>query len=289
MDAGTLRVVSLASSSKGNAIYLEGGGRRVLVDAGVSCKRLVEGLEAIQRSPQSLDAVIITHEHSDHISGLERLARLCPQVPLLGTAGTAAACREAGIARVEGALRAGDTLALGGLTLTPFETRHDANEPIGLRIQAGALALGLCTDLGCTPFPVQEALEGVHLLILEANYDERMLANGPYPGFLKRRVAGDLGHLSNPQARELLRRLLHPGLGAVMLAHLSEKNNRPEVALTTVGQALWDEPEVLLGVLPAQGLGGPLDFQARAGRRPACAQPHAPLWCAPWAKLFAAG
>lgn len=289
MEAGKLNIASLASSSKGNALYIEAGGVRLLIDAGISARKLCQGLDSLQVPPGELDAIIITHEHQDHIRGLERFSRLHPHIPLLATAGTAEACRALGIDRVEACLRDGQSLRLGNAELIPFSTQHDAREPIGLRLEAGATSLGLCTDLGCTPFTVREALDGVHLLVLEANYDEAMLARGPYPGFLKRRVGGDQGHLSNLQARELLRRLLHPGLGAVLLAHLSEKNNRPEVALTAVGQALWEQEQVLLGVLPHHDPSPLLRFSRPAGEpRPLCHTPKASLWRSPWEALFAA-
>jgi phosphoribosyl 1,2-cyclic phosphodiesterase len=271
-------------------LYIEAGGVRLLVDAGISARKLGQGLDALQVPPGQLDALVITHEHQDHTRGLERFARLHPHIPILATAGTAEACRALGVEHVEACLRDGEPLNLGNLDLTPFATSHDAREPVGLRLDAGSISLGLCTDLGCTPFSVREALEGVHVLVLEANYDQEMLARGSYPGFLKRRVGGDLGHLSNLQARELLRRLLHPELGAVILAHLSEKNNRPEVALTAVGQALWEQEGILLGAFPHREPSELLHFSRPPGaQRPLCHTPKASLWRSPGEALFATG
>ncbi len=289
MEAGQLRIASLASSSKGNSIYIESGNTRLLIDAGVSAKRLMAGLKGLGVEPGSLTAMLITHEHGDHVKGLERFARLHPQVPLLATRGTAQACRKLKVDRIEACLEDGRELKLGDVSLRPFATSHDAAESVGMRFEIAGMSLGLCTDLGCTPFSVREALEGVNLLILEANYDGRMLATGPYPGFLKGRVGGDRGHLSNAQASQLLKHLLHPGLGAVMLAHLSEKNNRPEVALTAVGQALWDEVGVLLGAFPARETSPDLIFAADpSGGRPVCGPAGAEMWRSPWENLFAA-
>lgn len=228
----------IASGSSGNAVFVRLGDTRLLLDAGIPVPRIREGLADIGESLERLDAVLITHEHGDHIVGVPHLRPHIGDTPILCTDGTAAHLRRkakvGGIERVE----AGVALQLGGLTITPFATSHDAAEPVGYRIEDATTAIALATDLGESSPGVVHALLDCQLILLEANYCVDMLRQGPYPWFLKRRISSRKGHLSNDQMRELLRRVAGPRLQHVLLCHLSEENNAPGVAFNLASQAV---------------------------------------------------
>lgn len=226
----------LASGSKGNAIYVASGPTAILVDCGLSARELVRRLEISGLKAESLSAILITHEHRDHMTGARVLAKRL-RLPVLATRATWAACGDMLETRHQ-PFAAGEAFNLGCLSLQPFSTPHDAADPVGLVISAGAARLGLCTDLGQALGLVERRLAGCQALILESNHDPELLAQGPYPPWLKQRVRSRHGHLSNQQSAELLSRLHHPELGQVTLAHLSETNNRPELAAQAAAQAL---------------------------------------------------
>jgi phosphoribosyl 1,2-cyclic phosphodiesterase len=221
----------LSSGSKGNAVLLECGDTRVLIDAGISARRLAERLTAIGVAPQSIQALFLTHEHNDHVSGVTTAVKRW-RWPVHATAGTlrgAAALLGGASTHV---IKAGIAVNVGTLDLEPFRTSHDALEPVGFVAtsrQTGSRA-AIVTDLGCATDEVRGAVRHVDLLVVESNHDEGLLESGPYPWHLKRRVAGALGHLSNRAAGELTTGCLHRGLRQVVLAHLSEINNSPAVA-----------------------------------------------------------
>jgi phosphoribosyl 1,2-cyclic phosphodiesterase len=226
----------LASGSKGNAVYVRSGSTALLVDCGLSARELVRRMEFSGLDPLALKAILITHEHRDHMTGARVLAKRL-RLPVLATKATWAACGDMQQTRHQ-AFAAGETFTLGGLTLQPFSTPHDAADPVGLVISAGSARLGLCTDLGQALALVESRLAGCQALILESNHDPELLAQGPYPPWLKQRVRSRHGHLSNQQSAELLAKLHHPELGRVTLAHLSETNNRPQLAAQAAAGAL---------------------------------------------------
>ncbi|MCU0650310.1 MAG: MBL fold metallo-hydrolase [Gemmatimonadaceae bacterium] len=233
-----MRVTVLGSGSRGNAIVVEGGGMRVLVDAGFSPRALQARLAAARMAPESIDALLLTHEHTDHASGAaDAVARW--GWPVVATAGTFAALpalREA--SRM--VLTATSALALGALDVAAVPIAHDAREPVALVLadrHSGARA-AIALDLGRAPDDFAQALGPLDLLVIEANHDAQRLADGPYPAMLKRRISGGSGHLSNAQTAHLLGACARVGLGAVILAHLSETNNTPELALGAVRPAL---------------------------------------------------
>lgn len=211
----------------------------MLVDCGVTLRRLTLALARRGCTPAELDAVFVTHEHSDHLGGVFALQRR-HATPVWASRGTAAAAAErAGDAFIE-MLRAGDgaTLTIGALALTPFAVPHDAAEPLQLVCRAGTAQLGVVTDLGEPDDAVLRALQGCDALLLECNHDRAMLQQGPYPAWLKRRIGGARGHLANDQSSALLAACRHDGLRHVMAAHLSRHNNSPALALAALRFAL---------------------------------------------------
>ncbi len=225
----------LASGSSGNAVLFSSGSSSVLVDAGISALAIRRRLAACGRSIGEVDALAITHEHSDHIRGAEVLLRHNP-IPVWATAGTWSALpfrTQSG-----GELLSGQSLRLNGLTLTPVATSHDAAEPVAMIIDDGDIRAALCTDTGVMTPLLLERLRGCDLLLLEANHDADMLRHGPYPWFLKQRIASRHGHLANHQAQDALDRIAGPALKAVIGMHLSAENNRPDLVETALGNVL---------------------------------------------------
>jgi phosphoribosyl 1,2-cyclic phosphodiesterase len=231
---------SLGSGSSGNATLVEASGlvpTRLLVDCGLGIRQLAERLARCNLAISDIDAIFITHEHSDHI-GCALALSIRHKIPVWMSRGTYQAINEPDF---EGRLhlaRDGSDIAIGGLQLTPFTVPHDAREPLQLTCTDGAAKLGILTDLGhATPY-VLTRLKGCDGLLLEANHDADMLAVSSYPEFLKRRVGGLYGHLSNHTAIEILGHLIHSKLKHVVAAHLSAQNNTPTTVQLAFGQAL---------------------------------------------------
>lgn len=230
---------TLASGSSGNATYLRFGTTRILVDAGVSYGRIRDGLASFGESVDDLSALLLTHEHSDHVKGVQLLSEKHPDLAVFATAGTIEGCRDKyGWSPQAQVLSAGQKIEIGALSALPFRTSHDARESVGYRFDAPGFALGYATDLGQVTANVVESLKSCQALFLEANYDEELLRWSPYPAFLKRRISGRGGHLSNRQMSQLLQKVACPELETVVLCHLSEKNNSPARALAAAQQAL---------------------------------------------------
>jgi len=230
-----VRVTCFGSGSSGNTILVQAPDASVLIDAGVPVRRIRQGLAAAGIAIADLSAVLISHEHWDHVRSL---AALAPGLdcPILATAGTAHAL--AGTARTWERLEPDATLRIGSLAVTPLRVPHDAAEPVGFSIQDGDCAVSVFTDLGEPPPSLAAAIGHAQLVILEANYDTAMLARGRYPEHLKRRIRGPLGHLSNDDCGALLCVCLNGAAQDVWLAHLSENNNRPSLATVTVERHL---------------------------------------------------
>lgn len=223
-----MRVSILASGSSGNAVVVDTGDTRVLIDCGLSLRQLERRLRGSGLEVADLDAIIVTHEHTDHIGGLPTLLRKHP-MPVLATEGTLAAMALAAAVEVE-RIEAGREVRLGSLQLLPVGTSHDACEPIAVVAAHDSSRIGLVTDTGVMTELLLERLDGCRMLLLESNHDLDMLRWGPYPWPLKQRIASRTGHLSNQQAQAALERLAHAGLAAVVGMHLSRENNRPELA-----------------------------------------------------------
>jgi phosphoribosyl 1,2-cyclic phosphodiesterase len=232
-----MRLQPLASGSRGNATLVELGGRRVLVDAGLSAKALAERLAHIGVVPGELDAIVLTHEHEDHARGAARLSTK-HRVPVICSPATldALECAPDAFAGWH-PLEPGRLVDLGGITLEPFPVPHDA-VTLGFVLHGEGLRVGIATDLGHATTLVVERLKRCHVLMLEANHDERLLRDGPYPWSVKQRVGGRLGHLSNLETADLLRDVAGEECRAVVLAHLSEHNNRPALARQVCSTAL---------------------------------------------------
>jgi phosphoribosyl 1,2-cyclic phosphodiesterase len=240
-----MRVVPLASGSRGNATLVEFdrpghlfGPTRLLVDAGIAAREIARRLEQVGVTPASIRALLLSHEHEDHARGAASFSRR-HGVPVLSTAGTLDAL-DASPSHFAGwhRLVAGRTVPIDGVEVEPFTVSHDAADPLGFVVRGAGLRFGIATDLGQATAEVVERLRGCHVLMVESNHDDRMLAAGPYPRQLKRRVAGPLGHLSNEEAGSLVAQTAVSECRVVVLAHLSEQNNTEALARRAVGGAL---------------------------------------------------
>jgi len=230
----------LGSGSRGNSILLETSETRVLVDAGFSGRQIRRRLEVLEIPPDSISAILITHEHRDHTQGMGVFSRRF-KVPIYIARATARSCQR--LLGGDEELRfygAGAPVDLGDLSIEPFLTCHDAVDPLAVTVRqrGSGLKVGIATDLGTPTVSVRHALRDCDLLILEANHDDIMLRDGPYPWSVKSRIASRHGHLSNRAAAELGLELNHPRLAGVVLAHLSQECNDPDLALDVVGRAL---------------------------------------------------
>ncbi len=234
-----MRLIVLASGSSGNAALIESGGRAILLDAGISARETMRRIAAAGASDARIEAVLLTHEHSDHLRGARVLARQLG-VPVMATAGTLQACASS-LADVPETIeiRRGDEFAVAGMRITSFATAHDASDPCGYTFQSRrGHRLGIATDTGIITEEIAAALQGCHAIGLEANHDVTMLDRGPYPPFLKRRISGERGHLSNAAAAAALGSLAWSGLANVFALHISEQNNTPEHARAALATAL---------------------------------------------------
>ncbi len=237
-----MKVTVLGSGSKGNALVVECEEDRILVDAGFPARTLVARLRAARIEPESISALILTHEHSDHVAGARVAARRFGWT-VYATAGTIAEVpRLREVAPVPISPR--ETLALDTMQVRCVRIPHDGLDPIALTIESRSTGarLGVAYDIGHVTPTLEGALADLDALVLESNHDTEMLRNGPYPRSLQRRIAGGRGHLNNAGAARLAAALVHRGLRHVVLAHLSEQNNTPELARRTVGMALRRTP-----------------------------------------------
>ena len=224
-----MRVCLLASGSKGNSVFVESGETRLLIDSGLAATELVARLAAVGVDAAALNAILITHEHNDHVRGVGILARRM-KIPVVASYPTAREIapllRKVDVVEFE----TGHSFSFRDLLIDPFPVTHDAVDPVGFLIEGSEGMAGIATDFGVATRLVQEKLKRCRSLVLEFNHDEEMLLNGPYPWYLKQRIKSRHGHLSNNDSRTLLSDLLHDGLESLFLAHLSEVNNHPDVA-----------------------------------------------------------
>ena len=230
---------ALASGSSGNCISAGDEQTHILIDAGISCRRIAAALAGDGVNPEDISAVFITHEHADHITGVKVLAARY-HIPIFATEGTLRALRandrDGHLAKTDLIpVKADHEVTVGSLTVRPFTVTHDAAEPVAYRIENDSRAAAVCTDLGNYTDYTIENLTGLTALLLEANHDIRMLQAGPYPFPLKRRILSDYGHLCNEASGQLLTRIWHPGLRHILLGHISQENNLPELAALAVG------------------------------------------------------
>jgi phosphoribosyl 1,2-cyclic phosphodiesterase len=235
-----VRVVPLGSGSKGNVTLVEFGATRILVDAGLSAKDVAQRLEAIGVASESITCLLLTHEHHDHSRGVERFSKK-HKVPVACAPDTLEAMNLSYIhlARWH-AFEPGRPFEIGDVTVDPFHVPHDAARPVGFLLRGHGVRVGIATDLGHATTLVVERLRGSHVVMVEANHDDAMLRDGPYPWHLKQRVGGNQGHLSNDEAAALVAAVATDDCRAVILAHLSDQNNTPALARRAASMALAD-------------------------------------------------
>jgi len=232
-------VHTLASGSSGNALVISCNETHLLLDAGISCRRISTALRELELTPADLTAILITHTHTDHIAGLSTLLKRC-EAPVIGTRQTLWTLADrlgVGGGRLE-PLEPGAPAALGDCQVSAFPTSHDAPGSCGYRIDTGDGSVGVLTDSGFVTDEAAETLTGVDLAVLEANHDVETLQSGPYPYYLKRRILGAGGHLCNEEAARFAVALAGSGTEEIVLAHLSRENNTPAMALRAVETAL---------------------------------------------------
>jgi len=235
-----LAICILASGSRGNAVYVSGGSTSILIDAGLSGIEIERRLKSKELYPEDLDAILVSHEHTDHIQGVGVLARRFNLPVYISSKTENAAFSQLGNVRVIKNFECGSPFMIKDLSIHPFSISHDAEDPSGFTVNQNGTKIGIATDLGIATSMVKEHLKGCSLLILEANHDEDMLINGPYPWPVKQRIRSRTGHLSNEASKNLLKEVQHDRLKYVILAHLSETNNTPQKALSEVGRAITD-------------------------------------------------
>ena len=227
---------SLVSGSSGNALYLEHKNTKILIDCGISCARICEALKSIDVQPSDIDGVVITHEHSDHVSGVRVFTNKF---------GITAYSSEGTLGNIDcfrgEKVKAGETFEIGDVLVKPFRIPHDAAQPFGYSFILNDKKVSVATDMGKIDIEVAENIRGSEFVFLEANHDVNMLLEGPYPYYLKERIRGKDGHLSNDQCASLAVSLARTRTKKIVLGHLSNTNNTPEIAVKTVETALENE------------------------------------------------
>lgn len=252
---------SAASGSSGNCICLGSDQCHVMIDAGISGKRIEEGMNTYDYTTSDMDGVLITHEHSDHIQGLGVVARKYG-LPIYATKGTAdAILQSSSVGKIDPSLfhviEAGKTFFIGNLEIYPMSISHDAADPVAYLVSDGRHRVGVVTDLGYYDDDIVSHMEDLDALLLEANHDIHMLQVGAYPYPLKQRILGERGHLSNETSGQLLGQILHDGMQHILLGHLSKENNYDELAYETV------RLEISLGDNPYRGNDFPIEVAKR--------------------------
>jgi phosphoribosyl 1,2-cyclic phosphodiesterase len=257
----------LASGSRGNSTVIESSQARILVDAGISCRETFKRLKLIGLDPRQLSAIVITHEHSDHVYGLATLAKKL-NVPVFMTGATHQAWArslrdEAGeppkLARLE-IFSAGRSFQIADVTVSAFTIPHDAADPVGFTFRAEGTKIAVATDLGYIPASVCDHLRKCDVLVVESNHDLEMLRVGPYPWSVKQRVMSRVGHLSNESLAQFFAKDYDGGASYIVLAHLSEQNNHPEVARRAAESALGPQRTLLQNQLMLAAQDAPTDF-----------------------------
>lgn len=239
-EACSLSVCVLASGSKGNAIYVSDGETELLVDAGLSGIEIERRMAMAKLQPDSLSAIVVSHEHSDHVRGVGVLSRRYDLPVYISPHTHRATGKQLGRLFEVHPFEIGRSFQINDLSIHPFSTSHDAEDSAGFTFSCNGRKVGIATDLGVATGMVRQHLKACDILVLEANHDPEMLINGPYPWPLKQRIKSRNGHLSNEDSGDLLAEIKHDGLCHVILAHLSETNNTPEKALKAVELALGE-------------------------------------------------
>lgn len=233
-----MRVCTIASGSSGNCIYVGTDQTHLLIDAGVSGKKIEQGLNEIGLTGKDVDALLVTHEHQDHIKSLGVLSRRLGMPIYTSEKTYAAAAKDSRMGKIpEGLLhpvQADRQFTVGDIQVKAFSTSHDAVDPLGFRMESNGKSFAVATDLGCYNDYIIRHLQNLDVLLLESNHDVHMLEVGVYPYYLKQRILSDKGHLSNESAGQLLGNVLHDNMRNILLGHLSKENNYPALAYETV-------------------------------------------------------
>lgn len=239
-----MKIVSIGSSSSGNSYIVKAGSKNLLVDVGLSATKILSALETCSIEPEKVDAVLVTHEHIDHIKSVRTIAKKCPNADFYASRGTIAGCSNFGYVpenRLE-VVKRNDIIEFGDAKARVFKLSHDANEPVGYSIIADGEQLTIVTDTGVVTDEIYQEMRSADVLVMEANHEVEMLLHGDYPYSVKMRIKSDLGHLSNVSTGEMLARLLDERDSrkplTIMLAHLSDKNNTPYNARMTIEDIL---------------------------------------------------
>ena len=256
-----MEMFSIASGSSGNSICVGNETTHLLIDAGISGKRIEEGLNAYDYTTMDMDGVLITHEHGDHICGLGVIARKYG-LPIYASKGTIEAIKNTpSVGKIDESLFrpicGGEEFTIGDLQIHPMDISHDAAEPVAYVVGDGPKRVGVITDLGTYDEKIVQGIKGLDVLLLEANHDINMLQVGSYPYPLKQRILGERGHLSNERCGQLLGEILHDDMKHIFLGHLSKENNYPELAYETV------RLEITLGDNPYRGNDFPIEVAGR--------------------------
>lgn len=234
-----MRITVLGSGSSGNSTLLEVNGSGILVDAGFSCRELERRMRLVDFEPERIKAILLTHEHTDHIKGVEVFSKK-HRVPVYLSEGT----RESGLLDEYKTwlepFETGNAFSINGFDIHPFRIAHDAADPVGFVIRASGTAVGIGTDLGYVTRLIEEKFAGLDLLVFESNHDPEMLINGPYPWVLKQRISSRNGHLSNPEAADFIKSSITERTRHILLAHLSRTNNTPSLAMSACKAALME-------------------------------------------------
>jgi len=241
-----MKLLSIASGSSGNSIYIGSDYTNILVDAGISNKRIEEGLKSIGLSCSSINAICITHEHSDHIRALGVLSRKY-EIPVYATQGTIdAILKDYTLGEyshdIFRPIEPDKDFSIGDISVHPFSIYHDAADPVGYKFSADGKRAAIATDMGHFDDYIVNELMGLHAVLLESNHDIRMLETGSYPYYLKRRILSDCGHLSNENCGRLICRILNDDMRAIFLGHLSKENNYPDLAFEAVRCEITQDP-----------------------------------------------
>jgi len=233
-----MRFASLGSGSRGNSLIVEAGATRVLLDCGFSTRTMIERLARLSVTPDQIDAILVTHEHGDHVAGVFKFSSRFG-IPVYLTSGTCiAAVRGKAPSSEIHLIDSHGVFSIGGLEIQPFPVPHDAREPVQFVLSNGSLSLGVLTDTGVITQHVIDKLGCCNALVLECNHDLKLLAESSYPEVLKRRISGNFGHLDNQQAASLLQKIETRQLQHIVAAHLSEQNNHPELVVNALAEVL---------------------------------------------------
>ena len=255
-----LQFCSFASGSSGNSYLVKDDHTAVLVDAGISGKRILQGLEETDTPREMVSALLITHEHIDHVKSIPVLTKRIPDLRVYANRATWENIQRPVPGQAQRVFRTGEDFQVGQMTIRSFPVPHDAAEPVGFSIYSQGRQISICTDVGCITDEIYEEILDADLLLLEANHEREMLLMGRYPYPLKRRILSDHGHLSNETSGQLLCEILHDGLRHILLGHLSAENNYPALAYETVCA------EVTMGENPWKAS----DFPIEVARRDQC-------------------